>query len=235
LRGAHARAIVSGVISARRGGFSSISLVIGLAAMVCAADGARADEPSALWRGNFALGRHGAEMSPCFSGSRIEVDDATPGGLLSALYRELASRPGKPIFVEFSGTRTAGRVRAEALHRASRDGPGCRENVSALRLVALGSDPLWRLESGADGVRLYRAGAGSRDFPPRALASRGAEFVYEGANASSVLRLTVTPGGCRDRLSNAFFDHSAEVRLDGETLRGCTYRGDLERPLSRRR
>ncbi len=213
-----------------------ITLGVGFAALLALTSVSAEEVSSSLWRGNFAIGRHGAEMSPCFSGSRIEIEDATTSGLLTALYRELASRPGKPIFVEFSGTRAAGRVRAEALHRASRDGPGCRENVSAVRLVALGTDPLWRLESRAEGMRLYQAGVGApREFPARAFASRGAEFVYEGASASSVLKLRVIPGACRDRLSNAFFDHVAEVELDAERLSGCAYWGELERPLSRRR
>lgn len=204
-----------------------------LCALLAAASGAGAAEGPQVWRGNFAIGRQGAVFSPCLSGLRLEVADATANGALSAAYREFAPQPGKPIFVEFTGVRAGDRVRADRLHRASRDGPGCREALAQLRVAALGSDPVWSFELRAEGARLQRQREfAPREFPPGALTSgRSGEMSYEGASATSVLRLTVRPGECRDALSGALFDHSAELRIDGVLLKGCAYRGDLERPL----
>jgi putative lipoprotein len=208
-----------------------------LGASLAAAAGPAEDEAGTrIFRGNFLVGKSGALFSPCFSGTRVRLEDATAGGALGAAYREIAPQPGWAIFVEFSGRESGGHLRAEKLHRASAGGPGCAESIAELGLVALGSDPVWGLESRASGIRMriLRESA-PREFPPPSVTTnkdepRG-ETRYETATANSVLRIVVRPGACRDALSGSLFDHIAEVHLDDLTLQGCAYWGDLERHL----
>jgi putative lipoprotein len=190
------------------------------------------DAGTRIFRGNFAIGKSGALFSACFSGTRTALEDATAGGALSAAYREIASQPGIAIFVEFSGRQIGEHLRAEKLHRASAGGPGCAESIAELGLVALGSDPVWGLESRASGMRLriLRESA-PRRFPPARVATDKGEIRYETATEHSVLRIAVRPGACRDPLSGSLFEQIAEVHLDDLTLQGCAYWGDLERPV----
>ncbi len=211
-----------------------IAAILLFVAAALGASSSRADDDSAsrIFRGNFVIGRSGAVFSPCFSGTRVRLEDATPGGALSAAYREIASQPGLAIFIEFSGRGSGDHVRADQLHRASEHGPGCAETVAELGLVALGSEPVWGLESRASGIRLriLRESA-SREFPPASVTSGNGELRYESASRNSVLRVAVRPGTCRDPLSGSLFDQIAVVQLDDLTLQGCAYWGDLQRPL----
>jgi len=209
------------------------SAAIALGSSLAAPGGLAADDAGPrIFRGNFIVGKSGALFSPCFSGKRIAVDDATPGGALGAAYREITPQPGVAIFVEFSGRQAGARLRAEQLHRASAGGPGCAEPIAELGLVALGSDPVWGLESRASGIRLriLRESA-AREFPPARVMSRDRGVRYEAATEHSVLRIEVRAGTCRDALSGSLFDHVAEVHLDDLTLQGCAYWGDLERTV----
>lgn len=222
------RTRVKARVAARAAGFASVvvfaALVPGLSIAV--------DEPGQhIYRGNFAIGKAGALFSSCFSGTRIAVEDATANGALGAAYRDIASQAGKAIFVEFSGRESGGRLRAENLHRASAGGPGCAERIAELGLVALGSDPVWGLETRASGMRLriLREFA-PREFPPARRAASDGVLRYEASTAHSVLRIAVRPGACRDALSGSLFDHLIEVRVDDQVLEGCAYWGDLDRP-----
>ncbi|MDH4190779.1 MAG: hypothetical protein OEW21_11305 [Betaproteobacteria bacterium] len=203
--------------------------VVLLMAAVCPV---RAAQPEAetLYRGNFAIGRLGAVFSPCFSATRIVVEDATAGEMLTAAYREISEQAGRAIFVEFSGRKSNGGLRAQRLHRASRGGPGCRERLLELKFAALGSEPVWGLEARAANVRLRLWGESApREFPPGNFVAAQAEARYEGATPTSLLRVIVRPGICRDALSGSIFDHRVEIQLDARILRGCGYWGDLGR------
>ncbi len=214
-------------LAARLLRFAALALGACFAAAPCPA----ADDAGArIFRGNFAIGKSGPLFSACFSGTRVRLEDATADGALSAAYREITPQPGWAIFVEFSGRQSGDRVRADILHRASAGGPGCAESTADLGLVALGSDPVWGLETRASGMRLriLRESA-PHDYPPPTVTTAQGEVRYETATANSVLRVVVRPGACRDAMSGSLFDQRAEVRLDDRVLNGCAYWGDLER------
>ncbi len=194
-------------------------------ALALAASGVQAQT---VWRGNFLAGKQGLQMSPCRSGERLAVEDRTPGRELEALYKELAQRPGRAIFIEIGGTRDKSKLIAERLRRAHAEGPGCREDLQEIRLRALGSEPFWSLEVRADAVLLRRLGAQQpMRFPPGTFERRGDEFVYEGASENSVLRVAIRESRCRDVMSGAFFTLGVQLELDGKQLSGCAYWGDL--------
>jgi uncharacterized membrane protein len=180
-----------------------------------------------IWRGNFLAGKQGLQMSPCRSGERLAVEDRTPGRELESLYKELAQRPGRAIFIEVGGTREKSTLIAERVHRAHAEGPGCREDLQEIRLRALGSEPFWSLEARADAMLFRRLGVHeAMRFPVGALERRGDEFVYEGASEKSVLRVVVREARCRDIMSGAYFTLVIQLELDGKQLTGCAYWGD---------
>lgn len=187
------------------------------------------EEPAKVWRGNFTAGARGLLMSPCRSGERVALEDRTPGRELETVYRELAQRPGRAIFMEIFGRREGASLRAESLRRAYAEGPGCREDLGPVRLRAHGTDPLWHVDARADGVLFRRLRAQEvRRFPPAPLERRGTEYRYEGAAETSVLRFAVREERCRDALSGALYTLRVIAELDELKLTGCGYWGDLD-------
>jgi len=167
-------------------------------------------------------------MSPCRSGERLTVEDRTPRRDLAAVYRELAQRPGRAIFIEVIGRREGGVVRAESLRRAYAEGPGCREELESVYLRANGTDPLWHLDVREEGVLLRRIGEyEAQRYPARPLERVGEEFRYEGAAEKSVLRVTVRTGRCHDPMTGALYTLRVRAERDGTKLTGCAYWGDL--------
>ena len=192
---------------------------------------AYAQEPATQFRGNFIAAAKGLMMSPCRSGERLIVEDATPKRELDAIYRELTQRPGRAIFMELTGSRNGRLVRATRLHRAYAEGPGCREDLDAVQLRANGTEPFWHLDARKDAVLLRRPGADPvQRFPATPWQRRGEQWVYEGAAEHSVLRVVVRDAICRDAMTGGYYTLSASADWDGRKLTGCAYWGDFERP-----
>ncbi|HSH07654.1 MAG TPA: hypothetical protein VLA41_08335 [Burkholderiales bacterium] len=181
-----------------------------------------------VWRGNFLVGKPGALFSPCRTGERLLLEDATPGQALEAAYRELARRPGRAIFAEFVGQRDAETIRATGFLRAQAEGPGCREDLDEVRLRAYGFNPFLQLEMRAAStlLRLRPAGA-PLEYAGATLRLEDGEARYEGANADSVLRLRVRAKACREVLSSAIFSYEALIEVEGERYAVCAYWGGL--------
>lgn len=181
-----------------------------------------------VWRGNFLVGKPGAMFSPCRTGERLVLEDATPGRALEAAYRELARRPGRAIFAEFSGRRDGRQIRATRFLRAQAEGPGCREDLDDVRLRAYGFNPFIQLEMRAAStlLRLRPSGA-PLEYAGASLRMEDGEARYEGVNADSVLRLRVRARPCREPLSSAIFSNEALIEVEGERYAVCAYWGDL--------
>lgn len=204
---------------------SLLAFIIGYAGL------AQAQAPATVYRGNFIAAARGLMMSPCRSGERLIVEDATPKRELDAIYRELTQRPGRAIFMELTGSRNGRLVRATRLHRAYAEGPGCREDLDAVQLRANGTEPFWHLDAGKGAVLLRRPGVDPvQRFPATPLERRGAEFVFEGAAERSVLHVVVREAVCRDAMTGGYYTLSATADWDGRKLIGCAYWGDFERP-----
>ena len=181
-----------------------------------------------IWRGNFLVGRPGAMFSPCRTGERLSLEDATPDRALEAAYRELARRPGRPIFVEFAGQRDGTRIRATRFERAQAEGPGCREALADVRLRAYGFNPFIQLEARASSVLLRQSPASAPlEYAGAALRLVDGEARYEGVTADSVLRLRVRATPCREALSSAIFSYEALLEVDGARYAICAYWGDF--------
>lgn len=184
-----------------------------------------------MFRGNFIAAARGLMMSPCRSGERLIVEDATPKRELDAIYRELTQRPGRAIFMELTGLRNGRLLRATRLHRASAEGPGCREDLDAVQLRANGTEPFWHLDARRDAVLMRRPDTEpAQRFPATAFEPRGAEYVYEGAAERSVLRVVVREAICRDAMTGGYYTLSVTADWDGRKHTGCAYWGDFERP-----
>jgi uncharacterized membrane protein len=181
------------------------------------------------WRGNFLVGKSGAQFSPCRTGERYALEDATQGRALEVAYREIARRPGRPIFVEFVGARMAHGIRAMRFERALTDGPGCREDLAAVRLRAYGFNPFIQIELREAQLFLRLRPAGEPEvYTDGALRVEDGEARLEATRADSVLRLRVRAKTCREPLSNGLFSYEAVAEIGGTPYAACAYWGDLE-------
>jgi uncharacterized membrane protein len=188
---------------------------------------ARADD-TPIWRGHFLVGRAGAQFNPCRTGDRFALEDATPGRALEGAYRALAQRPGRAIFAEFAGRRTAQGITATRFERALTDGPGCREALQDVRLRAYGFNPFIQVEVRASAVLLrLRPASPPAEYAGAALRVDGGEARLEAASAASVLHLRVRAKPCRETLSNGLFSYEVTVDVGGVLYAACAYWGDL--------
>jgi len=86
---------------------------------------------------------------------------------------------------------------------------------------AVGTEPFWTLKVRAEGMTLDRP-----EHPKVATANPGVradgdQGVWDATLGEQRLVLRLTPGDCTDGMSDRHHGYSAEVWIDGETLRGC--------------
>ena len=197
-------------------------------AAICAGPQPAQADDATIWRGHFLVGKAGAQFNPCRTGERFALVDATPGQALEAAYRALARRRGRAIFVEFAGQRTANGITATRFERALTDGPGCREELQAVRLRAYGFNPFIQVEVRATTVLLrLRPASAPVAYAGATLRVDGGEARLEAASAASVLHLRVRAKPCRETLSNGLFSYEATVDVGGVLYAACAYWGDL--------
>jgi uncharacterized membrane protein len=164
-------------------------------------------------------------------GREYELVDESRGDVL-ALYRELASAPGAPVFMEVRGVVYAlpgGRyaLHAERLERAERQGPGCRRALGRLEALVLGSSPAWQVEIAPSGLTFASLeDRGMLMFPARAGEwPADGPLRYEGRSGEATLALTLEPARCRDAVSGNVYALAARAVVNGTEYRGCAIRG----------
>lgn len=119
-----------------------------------------------------------------------------------------------------------GRFEVSRLYRLQGEGPGCDDlNFKRLLVKASGNEPAWQVEVGSKGLVLNRA-----DHQPLALPYLEEQLPEERLSFSSEangqrLELWVAPQRCVDGMSGTVTPLAAELRLDGQVLRGCAYFG----------
>lgn len=191
-----------------------------------------ASASEAIWRGSFiAKGAETGLFSPCRSGKRYSTSD--PSGEAAAAYKEIARRAGRPVFIEFIGSRESeASVRIERVLRAAASGPGCAESPSFM-LRAYGASPTWRLDWAPDALLFQRAPARAVTWSaPSVSQRRGQQNLVADGEAGSI-RVAITAGRCVDELAGAVFSLRAEVSFDGRTYQGCAYEGDVAGTLQK--
>jgi putative lipoprotein len=184
---------------------------------------APASEP--LWRGSFvAKSAESGLFSPCRSGKRYGTHDAS--GEAARVYKEIASRAGRPVFMEFVGGRESeDTLRIERVVRAAASGPGCAENT-AFELRAYGVAPTWRAELGGHGLLFQRAPGKPVTWPAAVWKKSAGGGVLSASGEAGHIRITIEPGRCVDTLAGAVFSLRVKIAFEGRGYEGCAYEGD---------
>lgn len=165
------------------------------------------------------------QFSPC-DGAPMVLEDRTPGQELGRTLRELtASQEGRPMFIEFYGSRETGPaagIGALEIRRAAVETAGCRERFDQREWIATGSEPSWRLEITGRDLMLNVLGSAAPQRGAHGGLSRqdGGTVTYAAAEGPEFMAV-IEERRCVDSLSGSLFAYSVEVRSDGRSYSGC--------------
>ncbi|MCQ4294545.1 hypothetical protein NAU58_03035 [Pseudomonas stutzeri] len=119
-----------------------------------------------------------------------------------------------------------GQLALTRIYRLQREGHGCNEeNFKQLILRASGQEPGWAVTVTTRGMLLVRQGESPIALPYLEEQLPGGQLSFTSEANEHQLDLWVAPQRCVDSASGTVSHLSAELRLDGQTLRGCAYYG----------
>ena len=172
----------------------------------------------------------GLQFSSCQGRHNLTLLDTGATGLPDDA-QALLDGSNQPLFADIRGSLISqgsdgGQLQLTRVYRLQAEGPGCSENAfSRLLLRATGHEPGWSVTVTSGGLLLERPGQPVLALPylEEQLPSGQTSFSTE-ANDQR-LDLWVAPQRCQDSATGAVTHLTAELRLDGQTLRGCAYYG----------
>lgn len=169
---------------------------------------------------------------PCQEQRRFAIGNDGGTDIMRESAELFADGPG-PLFADVRGLLAAtpqagvdGSLTLSEVYRLQREGPGCDDpNFKRTTLHASGHEPDWSVAVSGKGLILNRPGQ-----PPLALPYVEEQLPEGRANLTSEangqrLELWLAPQRCVDSMSGAVQHLSAELRLNGQILRGCGYLG----------
>lgn len=165
-------------------------------------------------------------LQPCGEQQRVALREGSSG-----LLREVArlGEKGSPLFVDLDGRKNATaetELTVEHLYRLEREGHGCQDpDLRRLVLTASGNEPDWNLRLNRHGLILQRPGQEPLALPYLEEQLPGGSYSFSSEANGLKLDLWVAPQRCIDDMSGALRHLSAELRLDGQVLRGCAALG----------
>lgn len=179
------------------------------------------------------ISRQGEQLllRPCQEQRRFVIDAAQ-----SDLAREAAplfAAGATQLFADvrghLGGTPQAGvdgSFNVSRVYQLNPEGPGCDDpNFKRLVIQASGHEPDWHLNASSRGLVLQRPGQAPLALPylEEQLPDGRLNLTSE-ANGQR-LELWAAPGRCVDSMSGNVQHMTAELRLDGQVLRGCAHFG----------
>jgi len=171
-------------------------------------------------------------LRPCGEQRRFVVTDGGNTGIARDADELMAGGRGA-LFVDLKGRFESsrqpdvdGQLNLSQLYRLERGGPACEDpDFEHLSLRATGSDPVWSVRIGDKGLLLERPNQAPQALPYLEEQLPGDRLNFTSEANGQHLELWVAPQSCVDGKSGARRHLSAELRLNGEVLRGCAYAG----------
>ena len=198
------------------------------------------DSSLAIKRGTIALTADTRVLRFCGQSEDIwlaQQDDQT----LDETYAKLAGEPGTPLFVEIRGNRVASPpgtsipasfkhafVLEELLYAGvPAEGIGCPATAPAYHALARGNEPFWSVEIGSDQLLLRQASSPTPSkYALQETQDAEGSVTYRGTSGDKALEITIMGSPCGDSMSGEYFAYTAELTLDGRSLRGCARIGE---------
>lgn len=168
-------------------------------------------------------------FQPCGESRRFVVQDSGNTSLLQEA-ATLASEPGA-LFADVRGTLSSnsgndGQLNVHQLYRVERSNSACSDpNFKRLTLRASGHEPDWSMKVSGKGMVLDRPQEASLALPYLEEQLPDGRFNLSSEANGQRVELWVAPQRCVDSMTGAVQHLSAELRINGKTLRGCGYYG----------
>lgn len=171
-------------------------------------------------------------LRPCQEQRRFLLVDG-PNSAVAREARELAGDDAAKLFVDVRGSysggqasNTDGKFEVDTLYRLQSEGHGCDDpNFKHTIVQASGNEPHWSVMINAQGMLLQRPGKPALVVPYMVESVPGGSSSYSSEANGERLELWVAPARCVNSMSGAVSQLSAELRLDGQVMRGCAYPG----------
>ncbi|PWB36102.1 hypothetical protein DCO48_01250 [Pseudomonas sp. SDI] len=170
-------------------------------------------------------------FKPCNETRRFAIADSGNTGILQEAVA-LAATPGT-LFADLRGTLGSsqgagndGQMNVQKLFRIEHSANACSDpNFKKLTLRAHGNEPDWNLNAGGKGMVLTRPGVPELAVPYLEEQMPDGRFSLSTEANGQRVDLWVAPQRCVDSATGAVSHLTAELRVDGQTLRGCAYYG----------
>jgi len=197
-----------------------------------------ADKPSdpnigtTRMQGELSAGGGQLLFKPCNEPRRFVIRDVAGTGILQEA-ANLADDAGDKLFADVRGRLTGskqanndGQLDVSRLYRLEASTRACEDpNFKQLTLRAGGHEPEWDIKASGKGMVLNRVGKEPLPLPFLEEEVPGGGLTLSSEANGQHVELWVAPQRCVDGASGAVRHLRAELRIDGQTLKGCGYYG----------
>lgn len=186
------------------------------------------------YRGTVVWGHETRSFTECSSAREAWISVA-PGSDLADSYRQLATEPYQPLYMEVDAIWTKGpgegfgadfqnSMLVYGVRRAEREGFGCDQKADGFLYRARGNEPSWRLDLRDDLVEFVSMDGEQTYLSPEM--RTGADTVYVSVGEDNArIELLVVAERCVDSMSGSVFAYSATVDIGDRQLTGCAIDG----------
>ena len=170
------------------------------------------------------LMQHDGKMifAPCRDRSYANVEDVSPGAAVTVALGELGLADGKNLYVEFLGKSEGGNLRVSAVNFARTETRCQQPGGTEESWRAAGNGPAWSLAVGAGQLLLKRAGKPDLQLAHGEIRSEGTTTQIPTAEKATA-EWRFYRQICRDKGASMLFGWQAELKVDGEVLKGCAW------------
>lgn len=170
-------------------------------------------------------------FQPCNEQRRFVVSDAGNTGILQES-AALADASGK-VFADLRGNFVAGKAAnsdgqldLRQVYRVERADQNCEDpNFKRLTLHVNGNKPAWNVNVSGKGMVIERLGKDTIAVPYVEEQLPDGRFSVSSEANGQTMELWVAPQRCIDNVNGSVQHLTAELRLNGQTVRGCGYYG----------
>ena len=163
-------------------------------------------------------------FQPCQEQRQLVVNDIGGTSVLQEA-ATLADEQGK-LFADVRGKVSGDRLDLGQLYRVERSGTACDDpNFKLLILRAAGHGPEWNVKVSGKGMVIERDGQSPLAVPYVEEQLGDGRFNLSTEANNQRIELWVAPQRCVDSSTGSVQHMSAELRIDGQVQRGCSYFG----------
>lgn len=170
-------------------------------------------------------------FQPCNEQRRYLVQDGGNTGILQEA-APLADRSGKVfadlrgVFVASKAANSDGQLDLRQVYRVERPDQACEDpNFKRLTLHVNGNKPAWNVNVSGKGMVIERQDKDAIAVPFVEEQLPDGRFSVSSEANGQTMELWVAPQRCVDSVNGSVQHLTAELRINGETVRGCGYYG----------